>query len=146
MGHCDRQGNIEQDVGKPQGNLSRQRCGNQPDGAVQLPVIVSAPDQYQQNCKISQNHQGTGPMGYVNRYSSIRGELPPQIVRANVLGNVKTVLKIHVFWPPLALTGWQIWTGNCCIVRCSPGAQSNLHDDQKQTTKEPRAKTLQIGS
>src|SRR5690554_3463397 len=137
VGHCNRQGNMENNVGEPQGYLGHQRCGNQQHRAAQFATGASAPDQGQQNSEIPQNHQSTNSVGYVYGYPAMGCELPTQIVWTHMLSNIEAMLEVHILWPPLTLTGGQIGTGNGGVVGGCPGAQCNLQDNQQQTAIKP---------
>ena len=60
-----------------------------------------------------------------------------------MLGDIKSMLKIHALGPPLTLTGRQIGTGNGSVVGCRPGPQGNLGNDQQQTAIQPGSESCQ---
>src|SRR5690554_5660488 len=143
MGNGDDQGNVQPDVGQPQTELEHQGTAHQSDGPVETALGSLAPQQPQQYGQITQHKDRAQAMADVNSNPAIAGQLAAQIVGTNMLGDIKSMLKIHALGPPLTLTGRQIGTGNGGVVGCRPGPQGNLGNDQQQTAIQPGSESCQ---
>src|SRR5690554_1195650 len=119
-------------VDEAQADLDQQSRQHQQDTACQPAIAALLPQPQQQQAQIEQDNQGPEPVGNMDSHPAVGGQLPAQIVGADLLGKIKPMPEVHALRPPLALAGWQIGTGHGGIVGGSPGTQGDLQYHQQQ--------------
>ncbi|MNP60796.1 hypothetical protein D3C76_1559140 [compost metagenome] len=75
-------------------------------------------------------------MSQVNSGAGVAVQLPAEVVRADVLGQVKTIGKVG--WrQPLTMAGRKVDTGHSGVVGTHPTAEGDLPDHQQQPGSRP---------
>jgi len=72
----------------------------------------------------------------VNRGASVAVQLPAEVVRADVLGQVKAVGEVRR-WQPLPVARRKVDAGHSGVVGADPATQGDLPDHQQQPRRRP---------
>ncbi|MNQ87031.1 hypothetical protein D3C85_1022410 [compost metagenome] len=131
-----RQRQMKQHVADAQGDLRRegdqhQACQSRHADHLQLPGEAEQHQRHQQ-C--------ADAVGQVNSRARIAVELPAEVVRADVLGQVKAVGEV-CRWQPLAVTGWKVDAGHGGVIGTDPATEGDLPDHQQQPSRCPVLQT-----
>ena len=123
-----RQRQVQQDVAQAEPDLQHQRSQQRAGVACQAMAEQLRGERQQRVA----DRQRAGTVGEMDRRARFAVELAAQVIRADLLAEVKTVGEVRLR-PPFAMAGRQVDAGHRGVVGTDPAAQGDLPDHQRQS-------------